>query len=317
MNKEKLQIILSRILKYYPDEYYFNLFYLWWYFLLKMHYLLPVIRPKTLNEKMQFLKITQKGEKYTNLADKVLSREYVKNKIGEKYCPEIYYKSSDIESLVEDDIPKIPFIFKVNHDSSGGLIVKDCTKFDIINVKKNREITVSNNRRAQVFRKFAQERFKYNEFYLTRESQYKNIKPMFFFEELLCDSKGSIPNDYKFHCFDGKVLFIYVSIDREGVNNRKIYYPNWVETEFIWAKKGEEYKFDGKGSSKPENLEKMITIAELLSSEFNYVRVDLYNVEGRIYVGELTFQQGSGFEPILPKRFDEYYGSLIKLPHEI
>ena len=130
---------------------------------------------------------------------------------------------------------------------------------------------------------------------------------------MLSNEKGQIPNDYKFHCFNGIVEFIYVSVDREGNNYRKIYYPDWTLAPFTWTKRGKENKFKGPDVRKPDNLDHMIKLSEKLSKGFKYIRVDLYSDDNGIFFGELTMHQGSGVEPILPRKFDLYYGEKISL----
>jgi len=281
--KTIFQKILASVL---PDRIYIR-----WLFNRVMPYKLDLDNPKTLNEKMQVKKLSKNLVGLSVYVDKYAARKLIE---FEKRVPLLgsFNRSEDISW---DDIPCKPFIAKTTHDSSGGIIVRDKKKLCL-----------------DVFKNKLRERLKQNHWQLTKEYQYKNIKKKIIFEELLLDENGKVPNDFKFNCFNGRVLFIYVSIDREGLNYRKIYDTNWKEMEITWTAPGKEKKFRGPSISKPSNLEEMIEYAEKLASEFSYVRIDLYSIKNKIYFGEYTFMHGSGLEPILPYKFDLYFGSKIK-----
>ncbi|MBO2590371.1 ATP-grasp fold amidoligase family protein [Shewanella algae] len=285
----------------------------------RMRESLNLRKPQTLNEKLQWIKLYDRNPLYTKVADKLHVREYVeKHGLAHILIPCILSNDEvDTFDLKKIGSEQYPIIVKVNHDCSGGLIIRDPKK-PLINVKNisvprfniDSFSTVEEYNNAYV-KHFIKERFKYNHYFSSIEWQYKNIKPCYLVETLLVDDAGKIPNDYKFHCFNGKVEFVYVSVDREGGDYRKIYYPTWVEAEFTWTKLGKESVFGGEGIPKPNNLEEMISISEKLASQFKYVRVDLYSVDGKVFFGELTLQHGSGFEPILPKEFDLKYGTML------
>lgn len=319
INKESVKYYASRIIAIIPDIKFFRWQYIKFCYIFKMKRPIDLKNLRSLNEKIQHLKLNSFGSKYTIATDKVAARDYIASKVGSEHVIHQYYSSSDISSITLENIPIEDFIFKVNHDCSGGLVVRGIDA-DIFNVKGVDEFlapeTPSKDANIEYLKSFACRRFKYNHYFLSSESQYKNISPKFLFEKLLKNSDGSLPNDYKLHCFNGKVEFIYVSADREGLNYRKIYYSNWEEAPFTWTTLGKEAKFVGPTVPKPENLDLMIKIAEKLSEDFQYIRVDLYVVDGKVYVGELTQHQGSGYEPILPYEYDLYYGSLINLDRQ-
>lgn len=253
--------------------------------------------PKTLNEKIQWLKLYDRKPEYTVYADKYQVRSHISKVIGTEYLIPLLRLYDNIEQITPANLPEPPYIIKNNHDSSGGIIVRSYSNVDLEKIKK-----------------ILHENIKINHYWATKEWQYKNIPKKIIIERLLLDEKGAIPNDYKFNCFNGRVEFIYVSIDREGKNYRKIYTRDWIPSGITWTAKGnEEIKFCGPEIPKPEQLEQMILIAEKLAISFKYVRIDLYNVSGRIYFGEITQHHGSGFELILPEKYDFYYGSLISL----
>lgn len=251
--------------------------------------------PMTLNEKIQVSKLYDREPLYTTLADKYRVREYVKGVLGADYLIPLIGVYSSVEDLFCNFPEDYPFIIKPNHDSGGGIIIRgleDINREEII-------LTIS-------------QRLKRNFYYETKEWEYKNIKPLIVVERLLTKLDGDVPNDYKINCFGGKCEFIYCSIDRGGRNYRKIYDRNWVGIDMTWCAPGlEARKFSGPNIARPLNFEKMIEIAEKLAANFNYIRVDLYNVDGIIYFGELTRHHGGGYEPILPSELDVYYGNLI------
>ena len=118
-----------------------------------------------------------------------------------------------------------------------------------------------------------------------------------------------------YNCINGKVEFIYVSVDREGKNKRNIYDPNWNPLHFTWAGKNKDISnLRGPEIPRPVNLDKMIEIAEQIAREFYYVRIDFYDVDGKVYFGEITQHHGGGFDRILPIDYDLFYGKLVKLP---
>ena len=133
-----------------------------------------------------------------------------------------------------------------------------------------------------------------NHYYSTREWQYKNIEPSIVVEQLLTYEDGSIPYDYKLHCFNGKLAFIMVDIDRlQEERIRNLYNKDWELLPCVWGRP------NGKHIEAPSNLSEMINLAEKIAKEFIYVRVDLYSVKGKTYFGELTFHHASGFQKFL------------------
>lgn len=258
--------------------------------------------PKTFNEKLQWKKFFDKNPIYTLCSDKHLVREYVEKKIGKEYLIPLLYVTEDPEVIPFEKI-KYPCVIKPNHGCSRNIFVYDKKDIDskkIINECKNwlRE----------------------NYYYYGKEWQYKNIKPKIVIEKLLLDDKNNIPNDYKFHCFDGKVEFIQVDSDRFGDHKRTMFGTNWSKMPFIYSPvikstRLPELKED-LAISKPILLKQMLEIAGILSSNFDYVRVDLYTLNQKIYFGELTFTSGSGFIPLLPNKYDLVYGEKLKLKYE-
>lgn len=260
---------------------------------------LDLKKPKTLNAKMQWLKLYYRSDLHTKCADKYAVRDFIKTQVGEEYLTELLFHTTDAKDLIKDNLPiDKSFIIKTNHDSSGGVIVRDINRVDF-------------DKQQMRFLRLLKE----NHYWGTKEYQYKNIKPRIIVEKLIEDKEGKVPNDYKIHCFNGKAKIVYVSVDREGENKRNIYDVNWNPLYFTWAPASKDIRnLRGEEISKPKNYEKMIEIAEKLAAHFIYVRIDLFNSDGNIYVGEITFHHGSGFDLIEPIEWDYKMGEMLNLP---
>ena len=254
-------------------------------------YELDLNNPQTLNEKIQWLKLNDRNKLQTICADKYAVREYIKNKIGEQYLIPLILNTEQVTDIIPEKMPDFPFIVKTNHDSSGGIIVKDKSKIDWQNA---REKLATNLKR--------------NYYYVNKEWQYKNIKPCIIVEKLLMDSDGNIPADYKLHCLNGKLAFVQIDLDRQTEHKRSIYDPDWnlLECGWLYPKGGVV--------EKPRHFDKMSSLAEKIAQDFCYVRVDFYNLNGAIYFGELTFHPGSGIEVFEPADWDKKFGDQLQLP---
>lgn len=256
-----------------------------------MGYDLDLDNPKTLNEKINWLKLNNRKPIQTILADKYKVREYVKNKIGDKYLIPLLFETKNVKDIVPENLPEPSFIIKANHNSSGGLIVRDKSKVDWKKAQKR-------------FKRLLRE----NHYYSTIEWQYKDIEPRIIVEQLLTHDDGSIPEDIKFHCFNGKIGFIMVDFDRFGeLRTRNLYDPDWNLIPSNWGRP------NGRNMEKPSNLDEMIKVAEKLAEDFAYVRVDLYLVKSQIYFGELTFYHASGFQAFYKRKSDRMFGDMLDI----
>ncbi len=254
--------------------------------------------PKSLNEKIQWLKLNVKDPELTLCSDKFKVRAYVEDKIGNEYLVPLIFESKKIADLKPENLPHFPVIIKTNHDSSGGIIVKDKNHVDWNKIREH-------------FKK----KIRQNYYYKSKEWQYKHIEKRIVIEQLLVGDDGGLPFDYKVHCFNGKPELIQVDIDRFTNHKRNLYFPNWDLAPFTWSawEKGKMLWDNGRQIEKPKKLDQMLELAEKLASNFNYVRVDFYIMDDRIYFGELTFYHGSGFERIIPKEWDYVLGEKLVL----
>lgn len=256
-----------------------------------MGHTLDLKNPKTLNEKMNWLKLYNRKNLHTIVADKYKVRDYVKEKIGQNYLIPLLFHTKNVDEIKPENLPSGNFIIKTNHDSSGGLIVRENSNIDWALAKKR-------------FKRLLKE----NHYYSTREWQYKNIEPRIVIEKLLTNEDGSIPSDYKFHCFNGKLAFIMIDFDRHGnLRTRNLYDKEWNLIPCNW---GRPY---GKELQKPENLSEMINIAERLANDFTYARIDFYLVKGKIYFGEITLHHASGFQAFYQEEYDYKFGQMLNI----
>lgn len=260
-------------------------------FSIVMDYELDLENPLTFNEKLQWLKIHDRKPEYVKMVDKRDAKQFVAEKIGADYIiPTIgvYEKFEDIDF---DELPN-QFVIKCTHDSGGVIIVKDKKAENLDNVKSK-----------------INESLKKNYYYSSREWPYKNIRPRIIIEKLLPELDNDVI-DYKFMCFDGKVKIIFTCSERHSEDGLKVtwFTPDWKKLNFT-----RHYPNSKKPIAEPKSLKKMIEIAEKLSEGIPFVRIDLYNIDGKIYFGEYTFYPGAGFEEFDPPEWDKKLGDLIDL----
>ena len=246
--------------------------------------------PKSYNEKIQVSKIYNPTELKTRLADKYLVREWVKNKIGEKYLIPLI---GVYDSFEEIDFKNLPdqFVIKCNHDSGSVILCKDKNKFNINSARKKINHALKNN--------FA---------WLWFEMHYKNIPPKIIIEKYMGDNI----NDYKFLCFDGKPYSCRIDIDRFNKNHsRSVYNMDWKL--LPWMKGN--YKTSE--CPKPENFDELKNLVIELCKDIDQIRVDVYVIDKKIYFGEMTFTNGSGLEEFYPDEWDFKIGELWKFDNTI
>lgn len=251
--------------------------------------------PQTLNEKIQWLKLNERNDFQTLCADKYRAREYLKT-FGEDSLIPLLYHTDDWKTINFDTIPDVPCIIKGNSGSGNYIIVRNKDEIDIEKL------------RLTCHRWMVQ-----NYYYTSNEWQYKNIKPCIIIEQLLLDKNGHIPNDYKLHYINGELQFVYCSIDREGENYRSIYTPAWERMDIEWVAPREHKGLKGADIPCPKTFPRMREIGDEIAKRFKYVRVDFYDVDGRLYYGEITLHHGSGFDTFVPEKYDKIYGEKLKL----
>lgn len=256
--------------------------------------------PKTLNEKICYLKLKDRTELHTICSDKYAVREYIEEKIGRGYLVPLFFQTTRLNNLTKNILPDEPCIIKTNHDSGGGVFVYDKNNLDISEIRK------SLSRRLNT-----------NYYQRSKEWQYKNIQPRIIVEKLLQTENGKIPKDFKVHCFNGNVRMISVDIDRfEDKHYRNWYTKNWEREPYKWSSpKADGTRTDPSSEEveKPKTLDEMIRLSEILATPFPYVRIDWYDVDGTLYFGEITFHHNGGTQPILPEKYDLILGEELNV----
>ena len=294
--KNKFILDLFETIEYYkrqfvnPEKYIFNVFKL------RMGRELDLTNPTTFSDKLQWMKLYDHNPLYTKLVDKYEVKQYISEKIGAQYVIPTFGVWDNVEDIDFDSLPN-QFVLKCTHDSGGLAICKDKKAFDVKKAKKKLKKSL-----------------KRNFFYMGFEWPYKNVKPRIIAEEYMEDAKTKELRDYKFFCFKGEVKALFIATERQ--------------------KEGEDVKFDffdadfnhlpfrqGHENAtilpeKPICFEEMKTLAAKLSAELPQVRVDFYEVDGRVYFGEMTFFHHGGWTKFDPEEWDEIFGSWLILPNK-
>lgn len=268
------------------DELYLKMMY--W---IRLNKKLNLDNPKGFNEKLQWLKLYDRQEKYTKMVDKYEAKKYVSNIIGEEYIIPTIGIYENFDEINFDELPN-KFVMKCTHDSGGVVICRDKKNFDINIAKKK-----------------INKCLKTNYYYPGREWPYKNVKPRIIIEKYMEEKNFTQLNDYKFMCFDGKVKCCFVCSERDNKNEGlavTFFDENWEKMPFI-----RHYRNSSKKIDKPKKFDLMVKLAEKLSKTIPFVRVDFYEIGGKVYFGELTFYPGSGFEEFKPDEWDEKIGDWI------
>lgn len=283
--RETIKTILRRII---PKKWYLQIA-----FKLKFGKWINFSFPLSMNEKIQWSKIYDYKDIHKVIADKYAVRQYVKDMVGEKYLIPLVGVFCGHNDFNYSTLPN-SFVAKSAHGSGQVIIVRDKSE-------------ISESYLRNKFKKWMGMNF----YWISMEPQYKHIKPKIIIEKLINDSDGRIPRDYKLHCFSGKVEMIQVDIDRFGDHRRNFYNTDWELLPFNWSAVDRRKKTlypNGQMVLRPEQLDEMIVVAEKLSKMLNYIRVDLYNTNKKVYFGELTIHHGGGFEHFIPPEFDLFYG---------
>lgn len=248
--------------------------------------------PQTYNEKLQWFKLYNRKPEYTMMVDKYEVKKYIADKVGAEYIVPalgVWQRFDDIDF----DILPNRFVLKCTHDSGGLVVVRDKETLDLDTAKKKLEKSMKTN------------------YYLHgREWPYKNVKPRIIAESYLEDTELGELRDYKWYCFHGVPKLMAIFCGRSiGATTVNYFDCSFQPIELTWG-----YARAKIAPEKPKNFEKMRQLAALLSEDVPCLRVDFYEVNGNVYVGELTFFDGSGFDLIEPAEWDDKMGSWIELP---
>ncbi len=297
MNIKKEDIYFLPLVKAIPD----TLF-------LKLHYriscgkTLDLNKPKGFNEKLQQLKLCDRNPQYTSLVDKIEAKSIVAQMIGQNHIIPTLGIWDEFDDI---DFAQLPdqFVLKCSHDSGGLVICRDKTRFDV-----------------RTARKIINKSLRRNFYWLGREWPYKNVKPRILAEQFMSEidisqgieGKNTVElglTDYKFYCFHGTPKFLYISKGLEDHSTALMSFVSmeWRYTEF------QRSDFAGFQSlpEKPSKFEEMKEIASILSNGIPFVRVDLYEINGRVFFSEMTFSPSSGFALFSPPEWENIIGDWI------
>ncbi|WP_432694254.1 ATP-grasp fold amidoligase family protein [Priestia aryabhattai] len=284
-----LQILVSRIFRFIPDDMYLRIVYK-----LRTNKTLNLKKPVTFNEKVQWLKINDRKDEYSILVDKYTVRNYIADRLGEEYLIPLLGVYQNFSEINFGTLPK-RFVLKPTHTSGDVYICKNKDELDFEELEK-------------IIDKWMKKDY----FWLHREWPYKNVKPKIICEEYMIDNYKKDLIDYKFMCFNGEVKCVFVCQDRNSSEGLKIdiYNKEWDLLPF----QRPTHPNSNKKVEKPKNYKKMIEFAEMLSKEFYFLRVDFYEINQKIYFGELTFYPGAGFEEFSPEDSNLLLGKWINIP---
>ena len=253
---------------------------------------LDLDNPKTLNEKIQWLKLYDSTPIKTLLTDKYLVKNYIKETIGEQYVIPILKVWDSYEKITFDSLPN-KFVLKANHASGMNILIDDKNNIDITNIR--------NIAKGWLNRNFA--------FIFGLELHYMNIKPRIIAEQYVDNKDGDL-YDYKAYCFDGRVESIAFLSGKK--KDRRIAF---FDTEWNRLNYNDTYPVFDIEIPKPKKLKEMVEICKKLSKGFDFVRVDLYVLNnGDIKFGELTFTPASGTLRFTPLKQNRNFGDMLKLP---
>lgn len=254
---------------------------------------LNIEKPQTFSEKINWLKLYDRKPEYNMMADKYAVRNYIKEKIGEEHLIPLLGVWESFDDINFDELPE-QFVLKCTHDTASVIVCKSKTDFD------------KNAARQKITKKL-----KTNLFWFGREWVYKDIKPRIIAEKYMEDSNSKELRDYKFYCFNGVPHYIYVS---RNLSNHALGQISFYDMNFEPAPFGRtDFKPISDKIMPPINLKLMEEYAKILSSGHRFLRVDFYEVDGKIYFGELTFYPTAGYMHFDPEEWDKKLGDLIVL----
>lgn len=285
-SKYRYDLLDKFIYRRLPDE-----LYLYKRFHHELGYRLNLKKPRTFNEKIQWLKLHDRNPKYTQMVDKYEAKKYVADIIGEEYIIPILGVWDRFEDI---DFNKFPdrFVLKTTHDSGTVVICKDKKVFDV-----------------ETTRRFINKSLKSNYYYNLREWPYKDVKPRIIAEKYMEDESNGL-SDYKFYCFNGEPKLLLIATDRHSKEGVKM---DFFDMNFNQIKLERGHPSSMKKIEPPKNFERMKEFSMRLSKNIPFLRCDFYETDGKLFFGELTFYPASGFGKFSPDSFDIKLGDLINL----
>lgn len=284
------KIILSVLLQKNAHRIKNDELYLKMIFRLSLGYKLDLKKPRTFNEKLNWLKLYYHNPLMSILADKYKVKEYVRNKIGNEYVVPNYGVWDSFDDIDLNILPD-QFVLKTTNDSLGVIVCKDKQSFDKETAKRHLE-----------------KGLQWNYYYSWREWGYKYVERRVIADKYLDDGTGQQLRDYKFWCFNGKPQYMYCTIKGENV------YENFYDMDFKAVDINHGFPRHQPEFEKPADFELMKQLAAKLSADLPFVRIDFFYVQGHVYFGEFTFYDWAGINPFERYETDLELGNLLTLP---
>ena len=264
-------------------------------FFIKTQKILNLKNPTTFNEKLQWLKLYNRQPLYTQLVDKYLVKQIVSEKIGKEFVTPLFGVWENPEDINWESLPN-EFVLKTTHGGGNtGVII--CTDKTTLDKKKAIERL--------------QKSLKNDIFLLYREWPYRNVKRRIIAEGLIKSQTDEEIRDYKFYCFHGKPQFVAIASERFSGKGPYFDYFDMRGNNLYFEQGG---KNNPNTPELPSNYFEMQKVVQKLSQGIPHVRLDIYSVNGKIYFGEYTFFDASGFEKFHPKKWDRIFGNYLILP---
>lgn len=251
--------------------------------------------PVNYTEKLQWLKLFDHNPEYTKMVDKYGVKEYVAQKIGSQYVIPSLGVWDSVEDIDFDGLPD-QFVLKTTHDSGGIIVCKDKSKLNITDAKQKLGYFLKRNYYAR-----------------NREWPYKNVKHRILAEAYMEDRQYHELRDYKFFTFGGEPKVLYIA---QGRGNGNATVADFFDMEFNHLPFTIDHEMATVPPEKPVNFELMKELAAKLSQGTPQLRVDFYEVDGKVYFGEMTFFHCSGFESFHPAEWDRIFGDWVTLPEK-
>lgn len=259
--------------------------------------------PVTFNEKLQWLKLYHRRPLFTKMVDKYAVRDYIAERVGEEYLIPSLGVWDNPEQIDFDALPN-QFVLKCTHNSGKGTCI--CQDKSLLDIEAVRQ---------KLKEGLAQDYYR-----TSREWPYKNVPrriigEKFMVDESNTDSKQAL-TDYKVFTFNGepRLIYVYQSEHTESKSKPVNTYCDVFDLDWNLVPVCQNFENDPITPSKPKNLKKMLELSRILSADIPFLRVDMYEINGKVYVGEMTFYSWAGFEPFHPEKWDYTLGKWLELP---
>ena len=258
---------------------------------------LDLKKPKTFNEKMQWLKLYDHNPLYHQLVDKYEVKNYVSYLIGEEYIIPTFGVWNSFDEIDFDSLPD-QFVLKTTSGggNTGVVICSDKALFNRKDAQKKLEASARND----IYKSMG-------------EWVYKDITPRFIAEKLLANDNGGDLVDYKLFCFNGIPKILFFASNRQNARHDPPYFDYYdMQLNKLDIRSRGHQNSPVTLKLFPE-FERMKELAAKLSKNIPFVRVDFYLVNSVIYFGELTFYHDSGLVPFIPAEWDITLGDMIEI----